>query len=523
LQAQALAILRRPGITANVYGAGIGAINALQAGNYTLSDGSTGLSAVDGSAGLVLDGAGSLGSELSTVMAASFSARNGNECLSANSVSANLTYLVTYDYNISVGTVQANIGNIANVSKTGVGTATVICTPTSGGAIAIGCNAATGSVSNFTVKQVTGIHATQSTAGNRPTPRRGLLNRLLYSQDFSNAAWTKSNGSAAANSFTENSGAGTHECNNTTGGTAVVGTTYTAQIKVKANGRTRIRIQYNGGAFTATALCYFDLANGTFDNLGTAGINPRITPIGGGEYLIALSATATSAAALLVYFTLASTGTTVSYTGDGVSGVLMRDAQLETGSIASDYSPTTSAAASNPAAGRYSWGFDGATDYLDQGSVPFQQADDRAVIVAFNAQAAGIIYDVSAATGNPLLGRIQIDAAGTIFCYFRDDATTLVTMSYAAALNTPYVVSYRVVAGVRVLRVNGVQRATNSTVLGTTTVTIARIGAAATTTPAGFSLAAISQLLPLKGTFTDADMLVLERECASTLPNGPTF
>ena len=72
IQNAALGILRRYGTNAHVYlpGANGVAISGLSSGNYTLSDGSTGYSAVDGTAGLVLDAA-----LLYSVVAADYAAR----------------------------------------------------------------------------------------------------------------------------------------------------------------------------------------------------------------------------------------------------------------------------------------------------------------------------------------------------------------------------------------------------------------------------------------------------------------
>jgi hypothetical protein len=89
-------------------------------------------------------------------------------------------------------------------------------------------------------------------------------------------------------------------------------------------------------------------------------------------------------------------------------------------------------------------------------------------------------------------------------------------------ISTPLVASARKVGNVKVLRVNGVQAATDSTVMGATTVTTAAIGF----NPQGaseFHNGTISVEIIVKGTLSDADMLVLERFAALTLPNAPSF
>jgi hypothetical protein len=200
-------------------------INSFNTGNYTLSDGSTGFSAVDGSAGLVLDGMGTVGSELVSnpgpftattgwvsANSAVLGVSAGSLTLAGNGVTAfpgayfNMTTVIGNTYKVVVTlTVASGTGaivvkalpnaggaNVASTTTTAAGEYTLIFTAT-GTAHSVGLEGApntfTASFSSFSFKQVTGIHATQATAGNRPAVRRGALNLLTYSQDFSNAAW----------------------------------------------------------------------------------------------------------------------------------------------------------------------------------------------------------------------------------------------------------------------------------------------------------------------------------------------
>ncbi len=525
----AAAIFRRAGVTANVYSAGAdGAfIYRYASGNYTDADGSTGFSAVDGSAGLVLDGMGAVGSEQATIASASFSARTGNECLSASSALANTTYIVTYDYNISVGSVQANIGNIANVTKTGVGTATVICTPTAGGAIAIGCNAATGSVSNFSVKQVTGIHATQATAGNRPSVRRGLYNQFKYA-NVSSGIGTDYNGMFG--------GVGSNGVLTANYGLAPDGTMTAA----------RAQLSLNGGTTTA-------------DRSGVTGVGAPIDSLVRtmAVYLKSLSGSPTVLTRVhgsVVYTTLnTSTWTMVPVSGSSgadsttnlveirggqtptnsnTADVLVWGAGLFTGTLTAQQildsggiPLTTSAAASNASAGRYSWQFDGTNDSLALGSVPFQTSDDHAVIAAYRTNSVGganaAVAVLSATTGiTRNCGIITETGTGKALVTWFDGVTNNQIATAASILGTPVVVSGRKVGASGVGRLNGTQ-------FGTVTVAASLVGTV------GFigSFAGagqehngnISIVIAIKGTLSDADMLTLERFAASTLPNAPSF
>ena len=512
---QAIAVLRKFGTNAHVYlpGANGVPVSGLLSNNYTSNDGSTGLSAIDGTCGLVLDGAGAVGAELSTVQSASPSGTTGNVCTSANSAVANATYLVTFDYNISLGSVQANIGNIANTTKTGVGTATVICTPTSGGAIAIGCNAATGSVSNFSVKQVTGIHASQSSGAARPGVRRGLYNLLTYSNDLSNVIWGKNtvvtSGSAPMWTATATSTihALAYGVPGTSGAAVVAGQAYTFAFYAQSGTMTDAKYSvYNitGAANVIAPTSYI------------AQLNPT------SPQLVVVQFTAPAGCTQVGLYQLRDsgvTGTTLIGATGLFAGTLTSAQILAEGSIPL----TTSAAASNQSAGRYSWQFDGSNDSLALGSVPFQMADDSCVVLACRPDAA-TKYAFQVGNGTTtVVTSIGINSSGYPFAQWTDDAATTDQLVYSAnKIGSVYVVAARKVGNSKTLWVDGVQRASGSAVMGTTTLTAAAIGSNATSVSLWWS-GLISEPIVIKGTVSDADLLTLMRQVAANTPAGPVF
>ncbi|UCV13768.1 hypothetical protein [Quatrionicoccus australiensis] len=490
-------------------------ISGITAGNYFDSIGTTHAS-VDGLVGLVLDGAGSVGSDLSPAGPLNLQSAAWFQSAGCNVTSATtLTFSGPNEEIIQEGTSEHCAGKtykctlrasgngivylgvtnkidfaaretvslIAAVTTTTV-YVTQNSTPSPVGAISIVSASATAiSIESITWQEVTGTHATQATTGNKPPLRRGIVNLLTYSNDLSNAAWFVSSGASKDSATTASVTSATNSTLYHYVSGLTTGLAYTAGVQISGPPGTqiRLRLEENGGSY-----------NGT-ETLITLSSTPTI-------YATSFTVGAITQLGVLVR----SVGTACQVTVSGAAlfqGTYTAEQILAAGGI-----PLTTTAPASSNVGAYSWAFDGVYDNL---STPIDLSNSSytfSVCGSVNTIAAtSLAFSGTAASLNmaPFIG--VTSGGGIGFGQFSND---LVSVGGLVSAGTPYVITGSKGVSGRKVRKNGsvVASDSNTTELGGS-VGLAIGGGQGWDKWNG----KIYSGVVIKGTVSDAQLLIFER------------
>jgi hypothetical protein len=172
------------------------------------------------------------------------------------------------------------------------------------------------------------------------------INFLTFTEEFDNAAWTKSDvtvsldaiaapdGTTTADKFVENTDTIYHRiASELTPVTS--GTDYTFSIYAKGTDRF-FTFNSNSLRFGTEDFAIFDLSSGTVTQAGTDA-TATISSAGNGWFRCVVTITCLSSGSASAFWGLSNTSTggrSPSYTGDGTSGIYIWHPQLETGSTA---------------------------------------------------------------------------------------------------------------------------------------------------------------------------------------------
>lgn len=182
-------------------------------------------------------------------------------------------------------------------------------------------------------------------------------NLIIRSEELDDPVWQKSlaninansttspDGTANADELVEDGSAGEHFAR-TSAISVTSGTTYTLSVFAKANTRTLIRLGADDQG-NLSGRAFYDLNTGSVTTTTGSPSSSGIIDMGNGWYLCYITAVASgTVGGVNSEINLVSSGTTVNYTGDGVSGAYLWGAMIKEGSYISplDYVKTEATA-----------------------------------------------------------------------------------------------------------------------------------------------------------------------------------
>lgn len=366
-------------------------------------------------------------------------------------------YEVEFDWTHAGGTlyVRVGAGTAATFATSGRKRVTLVAVSTAG--IEFYGGSVSGALDNIVSRRLTGNHATQSAVASKPSVQRvpkrtrGATNLLLWSGDFSNAAWTKAGATVATGQADPLGGTSASKLVESATNSAhyflqsvVSGTgTATSAWIVKPAGRSKIQVRSESPQ-TGMLATMFNLATGAIQN-GTG----SIVALDNGFFLCA--ATAPSAGTGANGYHLMQTlndSWQETYTGDGTSGVIVYRAGLFAGTLTAQQiidnggiPLTTTTALPNVTEWANVISFDGSNDFLQTGITTGEQGFVAAAVTPANTTASMSV--VNAGEGASTIPGVWLFGASGAWYASSANGTGREQASRAMPGAVPHVVSMR--------------------------------------------------------------------------------
>jgi hypothetical protein len=284
-------------------------------------------------------------------------------------------------------------------------------------------------------------------------------NITTYSEQFDNAGWSKYIGSVTANATTSPNGTTTADkfIDSTDNDIHAIYKAYTISgdttfsIYVKAAEYSKIAFTNLSDSGTAK----FDLSNGTIISTAANWKNSTIESINNGWYRISSTTNGVSGAKAIGTSLLNSSNQEV-FVGTGTSGIFLWGAQVEAGSYATSYIPTTSASVTRNA------------DVISKTGISSLIGQTEGVIfIDYYASAQnqdGVSYAFLFLGGNST-NNILIYNSGTALQWFIQSTSGIIVNENAnqtIVAGTRYKIAVAYKAGDYALYINGVQKRTST-------------------------------------------------------------
>jgi hypothetical protein len=403
------------------------------------------------------------------------------------SIVSGKTYEVTFD--IDVGTVgtgvyfvgNTGLGGTYTISASGKQTFRFLSTTTNAAFLFYihrNSGAAAGQyfdLDNVSVKELAGNHATQTTSAKRPK-LAARYNLLTYTEQFDNAAWTKSTATAAQTSVVSSPN-GTVPVNIWQNSSTVYPSVFQSGVPVSASTPYTLRIYAQKANHDIVSLetrfasgddadidASYNLTTGVATAIA-AGATASMTSVGGGWYLLSLTKTnpGSGTTCIPIIGGASSSGGSVLSVGLNfyIWGADLRPASQATGLIGPTYQRVVDAATYDAVGFLPYLQFDGIDDSMSTGSIDPGAVDKAQVFAGVRklSDSFAIIAELSASvsSNNGVFGLWPPGFSGNFAFYSKGTSAAEPVRSLAAPVTAVLAGIGDISGDFAAIRVNGLQ------------------------------------------------------------------